>query len=133
MNPLFPAVALCAGHRCEYCHAPQSVFNFQFEVEHIAPRSIAGTNDENNLALACHACNRFKSDRVSATDSETGQETRLFHPRQDRWEDHFKINADNALVVGITPIGRVTVEQLKMNVKLQVEARRLWLRLELFS
>ena len=31
MNPLYPEVARRAGNRCEYCHAPQSVVNFEFE------------------------------------------------------------------------------------------------------
>ena len=30
MNPRYPQVALRALHRCEYCHAPESVFNFPF-------------------------------------------------------------------------------------------------------
>jgi hypothetical protein len=32
MNPHYEVVALRAGHRCEYCHAPEAVFNFPFEV-----------------------------------------------------------------------------------------------------
>jgi hypothetical protein len=35
MNPKYAFVALRAGHRCEYCHAPEVVFNSLFEVEHI--------------------------------------------------------------------------------------------------
>lgn len=31
MNPLYPAVADRAGHRSEYCRAPEAVFNFAFE------------------------------------------------------------------------------------------------------
>ncbi len=27
MNPHYTQVALMAGHRCEYCHAPEAVFN----------------------------------------------------------------------------------------------------------
>jgi hypothetical protein len=132
MNPLYPAVALRAGHRCKYCCAPEAVFNIEFEVEHIVPTSVGGTRSEENLALACHACNRSKSNRVTATDSETGQEVRLFHPRQDHWEQHFKIESNNAMIVGITPVGRATVEQLKMNRELQLAGRRLWLQLGLY-
>jgi hypothetical protein len=133
MNPLYPAVSLRAGHRCEYCRAPEAVFNFEFEVEHIIPTSLGGTHSEENLALACRACNRSKSDRIKATDSETGQDARLFHPRQDHWEQHFKIEANTAMIVGITPVGRATVEQLKMNSDLQLAARRIWLQLRLFQ
>ena len=37
MNPHYPEVALRAGHRCEYCYAPEAVFNLPLEVEHIVP------------------------------------------------------------------------------------------------
>lgn len=29
MNPRYPAVAQRAAHRCEYCLAPEAVFNFR--------------------------------------------------------------------------------------------------------
>jgi hypothetical protein len=37
MNPHYPQAALRAGHRCEYCQAPEAVFNLPLEVEHIVP------------------------------------------------------------------------------------------------
>lgn len=33
MNLHYTLVGRRAGHRCEYCHAPEAVFNFPFEVE----------------------------------------------------------------------------------------------------
>ncbi len=39
MNPLYPFVAERAERRCEYCRAPEEVFNFAFEVEHLLPQS----------------------------------------------------------------------------------------------
>lgn len=42
MNPHYPFVADRAGHVCEYCRAPEVVFNFQFEVEHAMPQSRDG-------------------------------------------------------------------------------------------
>jgi len=44
-----PIVASRANHRCEYCGAPESIFNFPFEVEHFLPPSLGGSNDANNL------------------------------------------------------------------------------------
>jgi hypothetical protein len=35
MNPFYPLVALRAYYRCEYCHAPEFVFSFPFEIEHV--------------------------------------------------------------------------------------------------
>lgn len=48
MNAHYPEVALRADHRCEYCHAPEAVFHFAFEVEHIAPDSRGGIDNEGN-------------------------------------------------------------------------------------
>ena len=39
MNPHHARVALRAGYRCEYCHAPEVAFNLAFEVEHNTPVS----------------------------------------------------------------------------------------------
>ena len=48
MNPRYAQVALRAGHRCESCRAPEVVFNFPFEVEHIIPVSRGGLDTEFN-------------------------------------------------------------------------------------
>ncbi|MBC7854323.1 MAG: HNH endonuclease [Pirellulaceae bacterium] len=65
MNAAYAAVARRAEHRCEYCHAPEVVFNFPLEVEHIVPPQRGGSGELDNLALACRACNLFKSDKIS--------------------------------------------------------------------
>jgi len=83
MNPHYPAVSERAGHRCEYCRAPEAIFNFPFEVEHIIPRSQTGDDDEAGLALACRSCNLRKSDHLTGFDAETESEVALFHPRLD--------------------------------------------------
>jgi hypothetical protein len=44
MNPLYKFIADRAGHRCEYCHAPEIAFNFPFDVEHFIPTSKQGSN-----------------------------------------------------------------------------------------
>lgn len=46
MNPRYASVAARAGHRCEYCHAPEAVFNFPFEVEHVVPPGLLGADSE---------------------------------------------------------------------------------------
>ena len=84
MNPHYPLVAERAAHRCEYCHAPEAIFNFPFEVEHIIPPSRGGVNDHSNLALACRACNLHKSDYLDEVDPETETVVRLFHQHQGR-------------------------------------------------
>ena len=132
MNSRYATVAERAGHRCEFCHAPEALFNSPFEVEHIVPKSRSGLDDEMNWALACRSCNVRKSDHITAFDEKTQMEVRLFHPRQEDWTGHFLVNLVSGEIEGKTPVGRVTVIQLGMNNPRQVEARRLWIRLGLF-
>jgi 5-methylcytosine-specific restriction endonuclease McrA len=73
VNPLYPAVAERAGHRCEYCHAPEQIFNFTFEVEHIHPRASGGGNNPENLALACESCNLHKAMATTGWDEAEAQ------------------------------------------------------------
>jgi hypothetical protein len=115
VNTFYPIVAERAVYRCEYCHAPESVFNFPFEVEHILPQAHGGSDDLDNLALACHACNLFKSDFETGQDEESQVEVALFHPRRDIWEQHFGVDVARAAIFGITPVGRATVARLQMN------------------
>lgn len=58
MNPRYPHVAERARHRCEYCLAPEAVFNFPFEVEHVIPAGRGGTDEEFNFALALSCLQR---------------------------------------------------------------------------
>ena len=132
MNRRYAVVAERAGHRCEYCHAPEAIFNLPFEVEHIAPTSRGGPDDESNLALACRACNLFKSDQETGIDEATRVVVRLFHPRRDLWDEHFRVESEDGALHGLTPLGRVTVACLRMNRAVQREARRSWMRLKLY-
>lgn len=132
MNLNYQVVAQRANHQCEYCKAPELVFNFPFEVEHIIPICLNGSNDLSNLALACRSCNLRKGRRISSKDILSGRMVSFFHPRQEQWEEHFQVNIDSAYIQGITPIGNVTVDALRMNSSTQVKARRLWVQLDLF-
>ncbi len=133
MNPSYPLVAARARHACEYCRAPEIVFNLSFEVEHITPQSRGGESTENNLALSCRSCNLYKSDYVSAVDELTQQEADLFNPRRDLWDEHFSIVEETGEIKGLTVSGRATVLRLRINSTAQVEARKQWLRLGLIS
>ena len=50
MNPHYHAVGTRAEHRCEYCHAPEAIFNFPFEVKHIVPPDRDGAQDGSGIA-----------------------------------------------------------------------------------
>jgi hypothetical protein len=132
VNARYPTVAERAAYRCEYCHAPESVFNFPFEVEHIHPQARGGSDDLDNLALSCHACNLFKSDFETGHDAENRVEVVLFHPRRDTWALHCAVDAEHAEIVGRSAVGRATIERLRMNRPRQINARRRWIQLGLF-
>lgn len=132
MNPHYTRVALRAGHRCEYCHAPEAVFNLPLEVEHIVPVARGGEDTTTNWALACRSCNLYKAVHVSGIDPDSHAVIRLFHPREDQWEGHFQVAPESGRILGCTPIGRATVARLEMNSAAQVAARQQWMRLGLF-
>lgn len=132
MNFHYAFVAERVEHRCKYCRAPERIFNFPFEVEHILPRALAGENELQNLALACRGCNLYKSVRIAGFDDETRAEVRLFNPRWDDWAANFQAELATGEIIGVTPIGRVTVKQLQMNASAQLVARLQWIHWELF-
>ncbi len=99
----------------------------------ILSRSVDSTNNEANLALACRSCNLRKGIRISGISPDGCTETGFFHPRQNQWSEHFQVDIDSGMIVGISSIGQVTVENLEMNSPTQVAARQLWIRLDLFS
>jgi hypothetical protein len=133
VNPHYPVVAERAAHRCEYCHAPEVVFNVPFEVDHVIPVSKEGRDEFDNLALACRSCNLWKSDVVTAVDPETQAAIPLFNPRQQSWQDHFEPQSDPPFrLIGKTPTGRATIVQLHMNTPLQLVARSQWIMLGIF-
>jgi hypothetical protein len=100
-------------------------------VEHIVPLVAGGTSDDDNLCLSCYRCNEFKGPRRTATDPQSGQEAELFHPRQQRWTDHFAWDNDGLRVVGLTSNERATVSLLRLNNDWLCQARRVWRSLEL--
>ena len=106
-----------AGGRCEYCRLPDAALDSaDFHVEHIVARKHGGSDNEDNLAWACIFCNLYKGPNLASLDPDTGELTRLFHPRQDRWEDHFRI--DDASIIGITAVGRTTCWLLELNAEI---------------
>jgi hypothetical protein len=87
----------------------------RLEIEHIIPLASGGTDDESNLWLACPICNSHTSDKVSATDPDTGSNVRLFNPRTDSWLEHFTWAEDGLQIIGRTAIGRATVVALHLS------------------
>ena len=109
------AVAARAGGLCEYCRCPAAFCPAPFCLDHIEPRSRAGSDDPDNLAWACHGCNGSKYARTTVVDPDSGQAVPLYHPRRHRWRDHFAWSADGLDILGLTPTGRATVLALDLN------------------
>ena len=80
------------AHRCEYCGLPDTVSSASFEIDHIIARKHGGKTSPENLALSCFYRNSQKGSNIAGIDPDTGALSRLFHPRDDRWNDHFRWN-----------------------------------------
>ena len=116
-------VARRAGNRCEYCLIHENDAGFPHQVDHVVSRKHGGTSAFNNLAYACILCNRYKGSDVASINPKTGEAVRLFHPRQDRWTDHFRLDAD--FIEPLTDAGSATVRLLRLNAAERLAERRL--------
>ena len=67
-------------------------------------------------------CNRRKGTNLASVDPVSGERAWLFHPRRDRWSDHFQI--EGARIVGVTPTGRATVFLFQLNSDERLRVRR---------
>ena len=115
-----------AAELCEYCQLPSALHPAPFQIDHIIAKQHGGGDSLDNLALACMHCNRHKGPNVAGIDSETGKSTRLFNPRADDWNSHFRwasSGANGGEIIAFSPTGRVTVSVLFMN-----DPEAVWLR-----
>lgn len=100
---------------------PERFSPFRFPIDHIIARQHHGKSTSQNLALACTYCNYYKGPNLSGIDPATGRVHRLFNPRRDAWSRHFKWNG--VVVVGLTAIGRATIDVLQINHTIQLSQR----------
>ena len=103
-----------AANRCEYCLHPQAFETSTFHADHIRPRIAGGPTTPGNLCLACPPCSLRKSFKRKGRDPRSGLLVRLFHPRRDRWVEHFRLDRSGH-IVGRTAIGRATIKALDLN------------------
>ena len=80
-----------------------------FTVDHIIPISKGGSDDLDNLALACFHCNRHKSDKQSLNKIP------ISNPRKMIWNEHFSWSENFVKIIPKTETGRITIELLKLN------------------
>jgi len=103
-----------AGRRCEYCRLPDLLpHTLRFHLEHVTARQHGGPTVLDNLAWSCQRCNERKGPNLTGIDPDTSTIVRLFHPRRDRWEEHFIF--EGLRIVAQTATGRATLWLLEMN------------------
>jgi HNH endonuclease len=104
-----------ASYLCEYCHSPECLSANRFTVDHLTPKSLGGSDDLNNLALACRRCNERRYNFVAGIDPETQEMVPIFNPRQQNWNEHFIWTDKGVAIQGITAVGRATCIRLDLN------------------
>jgi hypothetical protein len=126
-------VARRARYRCEYCRYPEAASSTPLELDHIVPEAKGGSTTLDNLALCCRACNLHKHVKTEAVDPVSDETVPLFNPRTQQWPEHFMLNFDTAEILGLTPVGRATLETLVLNSPHALATRRLLIRLGLMG
>jgi hypothetical protein len=112
-----------ARRRCEYCLVHEENAGFPHQIDHIISRKHGGSSGIGNLAYACILCNRYKGTDIASID-RSGRPIRLFDPRRDSWDEHFKL--DGPVIQPLTAIGEVTAHLLQLNAAERVIERRLF-------
>jgi 5-methylcytosine-specific restriction endonuclease McrA len=111
-----------SNYSCEYCRVPQAFDPLAFQIDHVIAIQHFGETVEENLALACYACNHHKGPNIAGFDLVTKKIVPLYNPRQNVWIEHFVWHGPE--LVGLTPVGRVTVNVLAINLDFRVALRR---------
>jgi hypothetical protein len=101
-----------------------------FHLDHIRPHKHHGTTSLENLSLSCAACSLFKGSNPAGYDPDTDTLCPLYNPRSQSWNDHFQW--DQAELKGLTPVGRTTIEVLRINEPLRIQHRKLLMELGVF-
>lgn len=104
-----------------------------FTLDHVVPQSLGGSDELDNLALACRRCNERRYNFTTGIDSESGLETPLFQPRQQVWAEQFIWTSDGVKIISLTSVGRATNNRLDLNDEFHNDcfiqrARRFWIQ-----
>lgn len=116
-----------AKRLCEYCRCSMDYSAQPFVIDHIVPISEGGTTTMENLAFACGGCNGHKYTKVQALDPVSRELVSLYNPRTQKWLDNFVWSDDFLQAVGLTAIGRATINALQINRSGVVNMRKLLL------
>lgn len=110
---------------------PEAFALVSHEIDHIIAEKHGGATTDDNLALSCTLCNKFKGSDIASLDLDTGEIVPLYHPRQDRWSDHFLLQ--DGYFIALTAKARVTVRLLKLNRSDRIKERLLLIQSGLFQ
>lgn len=100
--------------RCGYCGVSEADTGGALTVDHFRPVSAGGDDADNNLVYACFKCNQYKGNfRPSAEDERNGH--RVLHPRNDRIEEHTRLDDRTGLLEGLTETGCFHIVLLQLN------------------
>ena len=128
------AVRERAKYVCEYCHSSERLSASRFTLDHITPKSLGGSDEPENLALACRRCNERRYNFVASIDPQSRATVPIFNPRLQEWDEHFAWIEQGILIEGITSVGRATCLRLDLNDMRYPEedsireTRRFWLK-----
>ena len=111
---------------CEYCLLNGEYSIKRHEVDLIYAEKHGGETLEANLCLSCVDCNRYKGTDLASLDPLRGEPVFLFHPRRDKWSEHFQL--DGARIEPVTPEARASVKLLHIN-----DIDRVWERAALLK
>jgi hypothetical protein len=64
-------------------------------------------------------------------DEEGVADRALFNLRKDSWHEHFEFDRPKLKLKGKAAVGKGTINRLRMNVPMQIDARALWVELDL--
>lgn len=118
-------VANRAKQLCEYCLIAEADTFYGCEVDHIISLKHGGSSYPDNLAYACAPCNRAKGSDV-ASISASGEFTRFYNPRTDRWAEHFRLEQET--ISPQTEIGEVTARIFGFNDSTRLHEREEMIR-----
>ncbi len=107
---------------CEYCLIHQTDACFSFHIDHIVSRKQRGPTTSTNLALACLRCNVAKGTDPGTFIGRPPRLVRIYHPRQDRWDLHFRLASSR--IIPLSDEGEATVRLLDLNASDRLHLRK---------
>ncbi len=108
---------------CEYCLISETVSFAKHQIDHVIAEKHGGRTTEENLALSCAICNKYKGSDIASIDDKTGAIVPLFNPRTDVWSKHFRI--ENGIFIGLMPNARATIRLLQINNVARIEEQKI--------